>query len=61
MIMNSSYLQYLEICSKLVRNCLKEPHKTNALKRGEYIIKKITWENGKVSQSDTFGSSNTPK
>lgn len=42
-----TYITYSNICANLVRNCLKEPHRSEALSREKvhYAISK--WEDGK--------------
>jgi hypothetical protein len=49
-----SYLQYLELCSKALRNCLKEPHKAAAAKRGDFTIKHTSWQQGKPTNTGTL-------
>ncbi len=45
-----SYLQYLELCSKAVRACLKPEIAANAAKRGDSTLKFSVWENGKQGE-----------
>lgn len=45
-----SYLQYLEICSKALRACLKPDIAANAAKRGDSGLKYAVWENGKQGE-----------
>lgn len=42
-----SYLQYLELCSRVVRHSLKEEFRAAAIKRGEQGLKYGTWSEGK--------------
>lgn len=46
-----SYLQYLELCSRIVRSCLKEEFKAAAVKRGEEGLKFAKWSEGKQGES----------
>lgn len=41
------YLQYIEMCSRVVRHSLKEPHRALAIKRGEQGLKFAKWNEGK--------------
>jgi hypothetical protein len=43
----SRYLQYLELCSRVVRHSLKEEFRAAAIKRGEQGLKYGAWSNGK--------------
>lgn len=47
----TSYLQYLEFCSRIVRHSLKEPHRSAAIKRGEQGLKYAKWANGKQGEN----------
>ncbi|KAL5769164.1 hypothetical protein ACOSP7_015723 [Xanthoceras sorbifolium] len=42
-----TYVNYSNLCAKMVRNCLKEPYKTEAISREQvhYTISK--WTDGK--------------
>lgn len=42
-----SYIQYSNVCAKVVRRCLKAQFKPDAEKRGESMIRGVKWENGK--------------
>lgn len=48
-----SYVQYLEMCSRIVRHSLKEEFKAAAIKRGEVGLKKASWEKGKQGEYST--------
>ena len=40
------FVEYLEICSKVVRNSLKDEFKSVACKRNEVFLKVADWKNG---------------
>ncbi|KAL4628982.1 ATP synthase subunit epsilon, mitochondrial [Quercus suber] len=42
-----TYITYSNICANLVRNCLKEPHKTEALTREKVHFSLSKWTDGK--------------
>ncbi|OWM69530.1 hypothetical protein CDL15_Pgr013991 [Punica granatum] len=42
-----TYITYSNICANLVRNCLKEPYKTEALTREKVHFSIATWKEGK--------------
>ncbi|KAG9448826.1 hypothetical protein H6P81_008791 [Aristolochia fimbriata] len=42
-----TYISYSNICASLVRNCLKEPFKTEALTREKVHFAVAKWINGK--------------
>ncbi|WJX70337.1 hypothetical protein P8452_54459 [Trifolium repens] len=42
-----TYITYSNICANLVRNCLKEPHKTEALSREKVHFSLSKWADGK--------------
>ncbi|KAL5578418.1 hypothetical protein UlMin_020117 [Ulmus minor] len=42
-----TYITYSNICANLVRNCLKEPHKTEALTREKVHFSVSKWTEGK--------------
>lgn len=44
------YLQYLELCSRIVRYSLKEPLRAVAIKRGELGLKSAKWTSGKQGE-----------
>lgn len=43
---NDSYLQYVNICARAVRNSLKDEARTVALKREANRLRFAKWENG---------------
>ncbi|KGG53184.1 hypothetical protein DI09_106p80 [Mitosporidium daphniae] len=45
-----TYLQYLELCSKTLRGCLKPELMAAAIRRGESILKFSKWESGKQGE-----------
>ena len=47
------YLQYLELCSRVVRHSLKEEFRAAAIKRGEQGLKYGSWTNGKQTGTRT--------
>lgn len=49
-----SYAQYLELCSRLLRNSLKDEFRSTAIKRGEVGLKKAKWVNGKQEEYSTY-------
>jgi F-type H+-transporting ATPase subunit epsilon len=54
-----SYLQYVSICSRALRNSLKEEARVIAQRRDENVLKYAKWENGKQGESvSVFGSPN---
>ncbi|KAF7140392.1 hypothetical protein RHSIM_Rhsim06G0076700 [Rhododendron simsii] len=42
-----TYITYSNICANLVRNCLKEPHKSEALNREKVHFSVAKWVDGK--------------
>ncbi|KAK8673732.1 hypothetical protein V6N13_112047 [Hibiscus sabdariffa] len=42
-----TYITYSNICANLVRNCLKEPYKTEALTREKVHFSISKWTDGK--------------
>ncbi|KAK1276678.1 hypothetical protein QJS04_geneDACA003951 [Acorus gramineus] len=42
-----TYISYSNICASLVRGCLKEPHKTEALAREKVHFSFTQWKSGK--------------
>ncbi|XP_061355953.1 ATP synthase subunit epsilon, mitochondrial [Gastrolobium bilobum] len=42
-----TYITYSNICANLVRNCLKEPHKTEAISREKVHFTLSKWVDGK--------------
>nr|KYP53889.1 hypothetical protein KK1_000053 [Cajanus cajan] len=42
-----TYITYSNICANLVRNCLKEPHKAEALSREKVHFSLSKWVDGK--------------
>jgi len=51
------YLQYLELCSRIVRHSLKEEFRAAAIKRGEQGLKYGIWNNGKQTGTRIYGLS----
>ena len=49
-----TYLKYADLCATHVRNALKEPMKTKALKGGGYAIIKREWTAGVISKEMTM-------
>ncbi|KAI6689775.1 hypothetical protein NL676_026603 [Syzygium grande] len=45
-----TYITYSNICASLVRNCLKEPHKSEALSREKVHFAISTWNQGKAEK-----------
>ncbi|PIA40758.1 hypothetical protein AQUCO_02400077v1 [Aquilegia coerulea] len=41
-----TYITYSNICASLVRNCLKEPHKTDVLDHEKVHFSVSKWDNG---------------
>jgi F-type H+-transporting ATPase subunit epsilon len=41
-----TYISYANTCAAMVRNCLKEPHKTKALNREQVYYKLQTYQEG---------------
>merc|ERR1712146_353434 len=46
-----SYLRYANLCADMVRASLKEPLKSQALKREVVFVKSTPWEAGKPGES----------
>lgn len=46
-----TYITYSNICANLVRNCLKEPHKTEALSREKVHFAMAKWADGKPEKA----------
>ncbi|XP_077222707.1 ATP synthase epsilon chain [Tasmannia lanceolata] len=42
-----TYITYSNICASLLRNCLKEPHKSDALTREKVHFNVTKWVDGK--------------
>lgn len=42
-----SYLKYANICADLMRNVMKEPHKSQAAARSSIYFRAATWVDGK--------------
>ncbi|KAL4628983.1 hypothetical protein ACB092_05G275900, partial [Castanea dentata] len=42
-----TYVAYSSVCANLLRNCLKEPHKSEALTREKVHISRSKWADGK--------------
>ena len=49
-----SYINYSEICAKVVRRCLKPELRTLAAAREETALKTAKWEGGKVVQQSKY-------
>ena len=45
-----SYLEYLSIGTQSVRNCLKEPVRTQALERGAVHLRESVWSAGQQGE-----------
>lgn len=52
----SSYVEYLEMCSRIVRHALKDEFRAAAIKRSEVGLKKARWSNGKQGEFSTLVS-----
>ena len=42
-----TYVAYSNVCANLLRNCLKEPHKSEALTREKVHFSRSKWTDGK--------------
>ncbi|KAK0572772.1 hypothetical protein LWI29_036991 [Acer saccharum] len=42
-----TYINYANLCAKMVRNCLKEPHKSEAISREKVHYSISKWADGK--------------
>ncbi|MBA0655004.1 hypothetical protein Goklo_007529 [Gossypium klotzschianum] len=49
-----TYITYSNICANLVRNCLKEPYKTEALSREKVHFSISKWTDGKPEKPSMF-------
>ncbi|KAI8550315.1 hypothetical protein RHMOL_Rhmol06G0095700 [Rhododendron molle] len=49
-----TYITYSNICANLVRNCLKEPHKSEALNREKVHFSVAKWVDGKPQRPSNF-------
>uniref|UniRef100_A0A0B6ZBX6 ATP synthase subunit epsilon, mitochondrial n=1 Tax=Arion vulgaris TaxID=1028688 RepID=A0A0B6ZBX6_9EUPU len=47
-----NYINYSQICARVVRQVLKEPFKTSSAGRDDSVIKTARWEAGKVTKTD---------
>jgi F-type H+-transporting ATPase subunit epsilon len=54
-----TYISYANTCAAMVRNCLKEPHKTKALNREQVYYKLQTYQEGEP-QKPGMGFSLSP-
>ncbi|KAL6012325.1 hypothetical protein ACLOJK_002810 [Asimina triloba] len=45
-----TYVTYSNLCASLVRNCLKEPYKSEALNREKVHFSVSKWTDGKASK-----------
>lgn len=52
---NNSYLNYLDLCSRIVRASLKEEFRAAAAKRAEHGLKFALWSNGKQLELSKCG------
>jgi len=48
-----TYISYANTCAAMVRNCLKEPHKTKALNREQVYYKLQTYQEGEPQKPGT--------
>ncbi|CAI0410454.1 unnamed protein product, partial [Linum tenue] len=51
-----TYISYSNICANIVRNCLKEPHKSDALAREKVHFTVTKWSEGKPEKPSTTRS-----
>jgi F-type H+-transporting ATPase subunit epsilon len=51
-----SYLRYANLCAKMVRNCLKEPHKAKALERDTIQFNVSQWRGGKATRGGMYAA-----
>ncbi|GAU16179.1 hypothetical protein TSUD_298090 [Trifolium subterraneum] len=51
-----TYITYSNICANLVRNCLKEPHKTEAISREKVHFSLSKWIDGKPQKPSKIHS-----
>jgi hypothetical protein len=52
----SSYIQYLSISARCVRQSLKEEFKIVAMRRQESVAKAAVWSEGKMGENVSFAS-----
>ncbi|WOG89422.1 hypothetical protein DCAR_0208660 [Daucus carota subsp. sativus] len=48
-----TYISYSNICASMVRNCLKEPHKTESISREKVHYSVSKWVDGKPQKPRT--------
>ncbi|KAF6149085.1 hypothetical protein GIB67_018663 [Kingdonia uniflora] len=48
-----TYISYSNICASLVRNCLKEPHKTQSISREKVHFSISKWADGKAQNPNS--------
>ncbi|XP_076467969.1 ATP synthase F(1) complex subunit epsilon, mitochondrial-like [Babylonia areolata] len=51
-----NYINYSQICAKVVRRCLKPELRSAVANREETIIKTTKWDSGKVVQQTESGA-----
>ncbi|MFS7981180.1 putative H(+)-transporting two-sector ATPase [Helianthus anomalus] len=49
-----TYITYSNICANLVRNCLKEPYKSEAIGREKVHFSATKWADGKPQKPSNF-------
>lgn len=49
-----TYISYSNICASLVRNCLKEPYKSEAISREKVHFSSTKWTDGKPEKPSNF-------
>ncbi|KAK9060553.1 hypothetical protein SSX86_021257 [Deinandra increscens subsp. villosa] len=49
-----TYISYSNICASLVRNCLKEPYKSEAISREKVHFSVSKWADGKPQKPSNF-------
>ncbi|KAK2969959.1 hypothetical protein RJ640_008299 [Escallonia rubra] len=49
-----TYISYSNICANLVRNCLKEPHKSEAISREKVHFSLSKWVDGKPEKPSNY-------
>ena len=54
-----TYITYSNICANLVRNCLKEPYKSEALTREKVHFSVSKWVDGKPQKPSNSSSSSS--
>ena len=51
-----TYITYSNLCANLVRNCLKEPRRTEALSREKVHFSVSKWVDGKAEKPSNFSN-----